>query len=136
VRFVGIIIAVADIFFQTYFRHVGLGLLNRGVSFGAASEFGNIISIGAFGFFVCWYLYERFKYKKCAGYLFLLTLGGGVNVASRLVWGSVWDYICLPFLPFCFNLSDVLISLGVVSYILGVNGNRSTLRRQRNTGNQ
>ena len=67
--------------------------------------------------------------------LLLIALGGIGNILSRLVWGGVWDYICFPFLPFCFNLSDVLISLGVVSYILGVNGNRSTLRGQRDTGN-
>jgi len=128
VRAIGLFTAILDIFLQAYFRSQGFGFLNRGVSLGIASGIGNIISIAAFVFFTGWYLFERIKYKKSVGYLFLLALGGGVNVLSRLIWGSVWDYICIPYIPFCFNLSDVLISLGVVSYILGVNGNRSTLR--------
>ena len=136
VNWIIIFVLVLDIVLQTVFRGHNFGMANRGVSFGLASEIGIIVSIMAFGLFALWYLYELRVMKKRRLYLLLIALGGLGNVVCRLTWGSVWDYICLPFLPFCFNLSDVLISLGVVSYILGVNGNRSTLRRQRDLGNQ
>lgn len=119
---------VLDLVLQTVFRLKNTGVENRGVSFGMAPEMGLIISIVALALFIGWYLYERIKLKKESTFLLVITLGGLGNVICRLIWGSVWDYICIPVLPFCFNLSDVLISLGVVSYILGLNGNRSTLR--------
>lgn len=134
--FGGIFILLMDLVLQAMFRASGLGLENRGVSFGMASEIGNIVSFIALSLFIGWFLFELIKFRKFRRSLFLIALGGLGNIFYRFIWGSVWDYICLPFLPFCFNLSDVLISLGVVSYILGVDGNRSTLRRQRNTGNQ
>jgi len=136
VIFAGGLVLVLDLVLQTVFRLKNMGMENRGVSFGMAPEMGLIISIVAFGLFIGWYLYERIKLKKKSTFLLVIALGGLGNVICRLIWGSVWDYICIPVLPFCFNLSDVLISLGVVSYILGVNGNRSTLRGQRDTGNK
>jgi lipoprotein signal peptidase len=134
VSFWGFLILGLDLFLQMFFRDKNFGLENRGVSFGLAPEMGKIIALVAFGFFVGWYLYERIVLKRNRWPLYLMALGGVSNIVSRLVWGSVWDYICLPFLPFCFNLADVLISMGVVSYILGVNGNRNSLRGQRDTG--
>ena len=122
---------VLDLFLQYIFRSLNFGLANRGVSFGMAPEIGLIISMIALGVF-CIYLY---RFPTRSG-LTLIVYGGVGNVLCRLIWGSVWDYICLPFLPFCFNLSDFLISLGVISYILMSNGNRDSLRRQRNIGNQ
>jgi lipoprotein signal peptidase len=135
VRYWGVIFLGLDLVLQIIFRGARYGVENRGVSFGLAPEVGFVISLLAFSFLIGWYFYEKAKGKRFL-YLSLLALGGVGNIVCRLVWGSVWDYICLPFLSFCFNLSDVLISLGVVSYILGVNGNRSTLRGQRDTGNQ
>lgn len=133
--FVGVFIAILDIFLQSYFRAQNFGMLNRGVSFGLAPEIGYIVSLSAFSFFIVWYFYDKFFLKKSSRFIFLVALGGGVNILCRFFWGSIWDYFCFSFLPFCFNLSDVLIGLGVVSYILGVDGNRGTLRRQRNSGN-
>ncbi len=134
--FRGVLILLLDLVFQTVFRASDIGLENRGVSFGMASEIGNIISFIALSLFIGWFLFELIKFRRFRPSLFLVALGGLGNIFYRFIWGSVWDYICLPFLPFCFNLSDVLISLGVVSYILGVDGNRGTLRRQRDAGNQ
>jgi lipoprotein signal peptidase len=121
-------VLVLDIILQSVFRATNFGVENRGVSFGAMPEVGKIISILAFGIFIAWFVFELVKYKKFRPFLFLIALGGLGNIIGRLVWGSVWDYVCLPLVPFCFNLSDVLISFGVVSYILGIDGNRSSLR--------
>jgi len=76
------------------------------------------------------FLYQYIKFKRFYFFMVLIVLGGIGNMFNRVIWGSVWDYICLPFVPFCFNLSDLLISFGVLSYILGINGNRDSLRRQ------
>jgi len=121
------IILIVDLLLQTVFRGGMIGLPNRGISFGLGQEMGLIISVFALVIFGV-YLYRfRVKPTESAGKpgmtgLWIIFLGGVGNVVCRLIWGSVWDYICLPFLPFCFNLSDVLISLGVVSYILRING--------------
>lgn len=132
----GAVVLVLDLFFQGFFRSNNIGFANRGVSFGWGSSIGLIISVVAYGLFFCWMIYEFVRFHKRSTHLLLIGVGGLGNIVSRIIWGSVWDYICLPFFPFCFNLSDLLICLGVVSYILGVNGNRSTLRRQRDTGNK
>lgn len=132
----GFLILLLDLVLQIIFRSENIGYANRGVSFGLGPEIGTIISYLAFGGFLGWVIYEFIKLKKIRAYLFLISLGGLGNIVGRVIWGSVWDYICVPHIPFCFNLSDVLISIGVVSYILGSNGNRSTLRGQRDTGNQ
>ena len=47
-----------------------------------------------------------------------LLLGGLGNILPRFVYGSVWDYLHLSFLGLWFNLSDVLILISVLSYIL------------------
>ena len=131
---VAFIILIIDVLLQTVFRGFVPGLGNRGISFGLGQGTGNILAVVTFGLLVMWFLYEVSKHKIVNFAIELIVLGAIGNIASRFISGSVWDYICLPFLPFCFNLSDVLISLGVVSYILGVNGNRSSLRGQRDTG--
>lgn len=131
----GLLVLVLDIFLQTVFRASNIGIANRGVFFGLGSSIGSIFSITAYGLFFIWIIYEFVRFHRKSTHLLLIGIGGLGNVICRIIYGSVWDYICLSFLPFCFNLSDLLISLGVVSYILGVNGNRSPLRRQRNTSN-
>jgi len=68
--------------------------------------------------------------------IWLLAVGGMGNLVPRLIWSGVWDYIHVPILPFWFNLSDVLIVIGVISYILGVDGNCCFVRGQRDTGNK
>lgn len=132
----GVLVLLLDLVLQTEFRSQNFGMANRGVSFGLAPEIGLIVSFIAYGLFIGWFVFDFVKNKKTRLFLFLIALGGLGNIVCRVIWGSVWDYICISFIPFCFNLSDVLISLGVVSYILGVNGNRSTLRGQRDTGNK
>lgn len=134
--YLGVVTLILDVIFQNVFRSKNLGFENRGVSFGMAASWGDLLAILALVMFVVWLVVDVVKNKRVKPFLFLITLGGVGNFLERVVNGSVWDYICLPLLPFCFNLSDVLISLGVVSYILGVDGNRRSLRRQRHTDNQ
>jgi lipoprotein signal peptidase len=135
-RLLAIIIVFVDLVLQSHFRSLNFGLENRGVSFGFGQEWGSTISFFTYGAIIIWYVYEKRWLRADRWFLFLLALGGAGNLVSRVVWGSVWDYLTLPFLPFSFNLADVLISLGVVSYILGGNGNRSNLRGQGDHNHQ
>ncbi|KKT29514.1 MAG: Lipoprotein signal peptidase [Microgenomates group bacterium GW2011_GWC1_44_10] len=112
---------VLDVFLQSYFRGRGMGMINQGVSFGLLSGFGTTIAVIVYIVFV--FAYFRFKSGRDNLGLLLLIFGGLGNLLPRLIWGGVWDYLCLPIFPFWFNLSDVMISLGVVSYILMGDGN-------------
>lgn len=55
-----------------------------------------------------------------------LVWGGLGNLVPRVLFGGVWDYI--PYYFFWGNLSDLIITVGVFSYILGTNGDRDSLR--------
>lgn len=122
-----IFLAVFDLYWQSYFRGLGKGMDNWGVSFGSWQGWGMRVSLVVFTLLIFWGISLRFRKKRVGNWFVMLVLGGGVNLASRLIWGSVWDYLCFPHLPFCFNVSDLLISLGVLSYILRINGNRSSV---------
>lgn len=112
------LILVLDIVLQTVFRSLNIGMANRGVFFGLGASFGSIFSISVYGLFFIWIIYEFVRFHRKSTHLLLIGIGGLGNIICRIIYGSVWDYICLPFLPFCFNLSDVLISLGVINYLL------------------
>ncbi len=116
----GLVILLVDLVLQSVFRLKNIGLANRGVSLGMAQNFEGIIFISVIILFLIGIYLYRFRLvgrnDKIA--ISLIALGGMGNIICRVIWGSVWDFVCLPFLPFCFNLSDVLISFGVINYIL------------------
>ena len=115
---------IMDLFLQTYFRSINLGISNRGVSFGWWPGVGQTVAMLVFLGLI---IFTVTKQSKVNWPLRLLILGGLGNLLPRFFWGSVWDYLYLPFLPFWFNLSDVMISVGVLSYILKGNGNTDSL---------
>lgn len=124
----GLILLFVDIFLQIYFSSVEVGVANFGISFGVFDAVGVYLGVFVFGLFTVWIIsnvrLDNF-FPLSLAYIFFGGLG---NLLSRLFLGSVWDYVFLPFLPFWFNLSDVLITVGVASYILGCNGNTSSVR--------
>lgn len=96
----------------------GFGTENRGVSFGLGDNLSLYLR-----FFVptllavamVW-LWKKGWHKNM--FLAILIVGGVGNVVPRLFWGYVWDYIEVPYLNLWVNLSDVVISIAVLSYIL------------------
>lgn len=56
--------------------------------------------------------------KRISRYLLMIFIGGLGNLLWRIIWGSVWDYIKVPFFDIWLNFSDILISFGAISYIL------------------
>ncbi len=119
-RMVFILVLFLDIFLQDYFRGVNIGTLNRGVSFGMFPGTGQILAVVIYLLFVTVFLRKFLPTGRSA--FLMLAVGGLGNLIPRLVWGGVWDYIHFPGVSLWFNLSDVLISLGVISYILSSNG--------------
>lgn len=105
-----------DLALQSYFRSVGVGVANGGISFGLFPNLSGVITAGIYLIFIVWFFVTIRKGKFQLG-LLPLALGGLGNLCSRLLMGDVWDYLRLPPLPFSFNLSDVLIVGGVIYYL-------------------
>lgn len=60
-----------------------------------------------------------FKFKKRSSNLFffavmLIFLGGLSNFYDRIFLGFVVDYLKIPFFPFVFNFSDIMITVGCI----------------------
>lgn len=83
---------------------MGWGVANSGISFGILVP--NILWILAFG--VVMLMGRGSK---------LLLAGALGNLLSRLILGFVFDYIKIPMVGLWFNLSDVMIMIGVGSYL-------------------
>lgn len=46
-----------------------------------------------------------------------VIVGAGSNIFSRIIYGGVWDYFHLYFIP-AFNVADVFIVLGLISSLI------------------
>jgi lipoprotein signal peptidase len=97
-------IGLLDFLIQLYFSKIGWGVENKGISFGILVP--NILWIVAFGLVMV-----IGKGSK------LLLAGALGNLLSRLILGFVFDYIKIPMIGLWFNFSDVMIMIGVGTYI-------------------
>lgn len=125
----GLIVLVVDLFLQVYLRSIRFGVVNLGVSLGFLGSLGGFLAIFVYLLFLGYFLYCLRSGKSIQTGLWFVMLGGTGNFLMRVLTGSVWDYILIGFLPFWFNLSDVLITLGVISYILQNNELAHIVRR-------
>ncbi len=108
-------VLMVEFVLQGFLRRKGIGVLNEGVSFGLFPGIGMLMSILIYlGLVVMFFMVS--KKEKVA--MWFILVGGLGNLVPRIIFGSVWDYIYAPFLPFQFNLSDVFITTGVILYIL------------------
>jgi len=116
-----------DWFLQVYFRGIGYGVANFGISFGLADDMAWFWKVIIPSLFLIFIFYEFWGKRRLNVYLCCLALGGLGNFLPRIIFGSVWDYVELPALGLWINLSDVLISVSVLSYILIADGDSSSL---------
>lgn len=114
----GIVIVLIDWFLQSSFREKNLGIANAGVSFGFASGLGEFWKYSLLMFLVILFVFWFWSKTKLNVYLVSLLIGGLGNMVPRLLYGNVWDYILFKPLGLWFNISDVLILVSVLSYIL------------------
>lgn len=121
-----IFVSLLDLFLQLYFSAVGFGVANRGVSFGLAQtlnwDIKYLLLVLMTGLFCFLFLSKRGLNLG----LFTLFVGGVVNLLVRFYLGFVWDYLRLPWVVIWINLSDVLITIGALSYILVDDENRDS----------
>lgn len=96
--------------------HFGFGVVNMGVTFGMFQGISFWIILVFWAYLV---IKRDERFEK-------LVWGGLGNLVPRVLFGGVWDYI--PYYFFWGNLSDLIITVGVFSYILGTNGDRDSLR--------
>ena len=104
---------------------------NRGVSFSFLGDISdNIrvpllvsISIVAVALLTYYWLRYRGTMNVPSEFAFVLILPGAIgNLIDRAVFGTVTDYLHFRFYSLSFfvnNLADILISLGVLAYLLG-----------------
>lgn len=88
---------------------------NPGIAFGFGEKGeGKIASFVALTlvFFLLW---KAKEHKLKLGF-FLVFAGGLANLVDRMFWGCVRDFIAITVFP-SFNISDVVISLGLVVII-------------------
>lgn len=109
--FLTILVGLMDLFLQGWMKYKGVGILNSGFSFGMGSGGGVILNLTIM--FLLFWGWRYFIETRMIG-LFLILIGGTVNFLMRASGGGVWDYLSLPLMPFRNNLSDILISLGVI----------------------
>lgn len=105
-------IVLLDLILQYYFRRRDVGQFNTGISFGLGAEGMRAIIIFLCVLFFLIYI----KSRKQPG-ITMLIFGGLGNFLPRLVWGGVQDYLKMPFIPLWFNISDILITGGVLIYL-------------------
>jgi len=105
---------LVDVFLQSYFGSRGWGVFNEGISFGLFAG-NNYLSPFVYLFLIIWL---TLIYQKNKRWGILSVIWGGIgNLLPRFFMGGVWDYLYFPILVFWFNLSDVLITVGVVWYL-------------------
>lgn len=105
-------LGVVDFLCQWYFRLIDFGFENTGVSFGwLAGNRGGVL----FWLLLMLIFYWWMKASNLG--LFLVLVGGVVNMAQRSIWGSVWDFIPWSLLGFWNNGADILIFVGVILYL-------------------
>ena len=114
-----VFVGVIDLFFQTLGRRMGFGISNSGISFGMFADKLSLFinTLGVFVLFFFFTSYLREKNRRIS--IYIILIGGIINMSQRLIYGNVWDYISLPFMPFSNNIADILITSGVIAYIIG-----------------
>jgi signal peptidase II len=100
----------------TWNTGIGFGLLNFG-----SYVFYNLITV-IIGFVISIILYLTFISKKTDKIIFSIICGGALgNFYDRIIFNAVPDFIDIhynDFHWFTFNISDIFITLGIISYLI------------------
>ncbi len=108
---------ILDRIIKNFSFGTGLATLNRGVAFGSFPQIGLVLSAVGFLLLILAQAHHRFSYSRFG--FFLVIFGALSNLLDRFTYGGVVDYILISsFLP-SFNLSDVMIVVGVGAMVWG-----------------
>lgn len=94
---------------------------NEGIMWGVKLPLGVILLLGALLLGYVFFLFARAKHFEEWFFLFLLLIGGGINVLDRIFHDCVLDYFSWPgvlgtLLP-NFNLADMMLSFGLMGFL-------------------
>lgn len=115
------LLVLLDLLTKAFFKMLGVGYMNTGISFSVFAGASPVVLILA-GLAICCLiivLMARVSLSELSFYGAGLMLAGGLgNLVSRVVWGGVWDWVCPGFLP-AFNFADVWINMGCFLFVTG-----------------
>ena len=114
-----VFLGIADVVGQSFFRAREWGMENNGISLGVGQGINEGLLWLVLLFVLAVLVRNGIKDRQINVPLFLVAIGGGVNLWGRVLTGGVWDYLKLPFFDLWFNFSDVMITIGVLLAILG-----------------
>ncbi len=99
---------------ELVFKQSGIGVykVNSGVSFGLLDgRVSLIIWLSLLGVLLFWFV------RKRSWAVWLMLCGGAANLADRLIWGGVIDWIKFPG-GLWFNIADVCIVSGAFYWLI------------------
>lgn len=123
-RVMGVVVLLVFLDFLTkaFFKMLGVGYINTGISFSVFTGVSSVVLILA-GLSICCLLVVLMMKGSLSEFSFygvgLMLAGGLGNLVSRVVWGGVWDWICPVLLP-AFNFADIWINMGCFLFVTGV----------------
>jgi len=95
-----------------------VGVANEGVSFGMFKGVSVVLLAVVWLILLGVEIAGYMKKNKWNLSFLLMIIGGWVNLLMRVWFGSAWDYIRIPMVGLWINISDMMITSGMVMYIL------------------
>jgi lipoprotein signal peptidase len=95
-------------------------LLNKGIALSVplTGAVGLGIILALFFALVAWFVFSVWQRRWVrSSLLFAVLLGAGSNIADRLLYGGVVDYLQVVF-PSVINLADVMVVAGIVALLV------------------
>lgn len=113
-----IVFLIVDRLTKHFFKRFFSATVNQGISFGLFPSLALVmVLISIFGLVF-------FSPKKNSFFWWMILLGGLSNLADRLIFGGVIDFINLPGIP-SFNLADIIIVTGAIFLLVDLVRNQS-----------
>lgn len=117
-----LLLLTADLGLKFFFRQSGKFQENTGVGLGLFSNFPVWVTL------IIGLVLLTFLWRARSGGERLILIGGLANLLDRLIFGSITDWLKLPWFSLWLNLADVYIVLGL-GLVLG----QSKIRRNEHT---
>ena len=108
------IIVISDFFKFTFVK-------NTGAAYGMFGDSTLMLTIVSVVFIVAFCVYDYFNHSGSLWYIFgiALIISGAIgNLIDRIFLGYVRDFISISLFSFVFNIADLLITVGVICFVI------------------
>jgi lipoprotein signal peptidase len=116
-----LVFVVVEIVIRSYFRSIGFGIENTGVSFGLFNGF----SLWLMGILLLGVSLIVKDLENGGGFI---VAGGVINFLDRVFYKNVWDYLHWPVFGLWNNGADMMIFVGVIIVIWKLFGKMKILQ--------